>query len=88
MSYEYEDHFGRSKRVSVPKIDEKVHDVVLCDRKVKIEKIAKIVGISTGRLYHVLSRMFKLFVRWVSRLLNADQKRDWTWTSSDHFIDI
>lgn len=35
------------KRVTIPERVEKVHGVVLCDRRVKVEEMAKIMGMFT-----------------------------------------
>ena len=55
-----------------------IHDIVLNDPKVKVREIAKIVSISTERVFNTLHThlcMKKLCARWVPRLLAIDQKR-------------
>lgn len=47
VSLEDEEHTQPPKRVIFPKVIEKVHYVVLRERKTKVEDIAKIVDIST-----------------------------------------
>jgi histone-lysine N-methyltransferase SETMAR len=57
---------------------QKIHDMVLADRRVTERHIASTVGISQERVHSVLTEdlgMTKLSARWVPRLLTADQKR-------------
>ena len=54
----------------------KIHDIVLVDRWVKIREIANIVKISTERIQNVLREtlgMKKLSARWVPCLLTVEQ---------------
>ena len=56
----------------------KIHDIVLNDRRVKLSEIVDIVPISkerVGNILHEHSDMRKLSARWVPRLLTIDQKR-------------
>lgn len=69
---------GRPLEVTTPEIIDKIHDMVLEDRRVKVREIATAVGISTERVHNILHKhldMTKLSARWVPRLLTADQKR-------------
>ena len=57
---------------------EKIHDIVLNDRRLKVREIIETVKISVGRVWHILHEclgMRKLSARWVPRLLTADHKR-------------
>lgn len=69
---------GRPKTATTPETIEKVHDIVLDDRRVKVREIAEAVGISEERVRNILHKeleMRKLCARWVPHLLNADQKQ-------------
>lgn len=70
---------GRPKEAVTPEIVDKIHELVLNDRRMKIREIAKDTGISTERVYHVLHEyldMRKLSARWVPRLLTKDHMRN------------
>ena len=57
---------------------DKIHDIVLNDRRLKVHEISETVNISVGRVWHILHEclgMRKLSARWVPRLLTADHKR-------------
>lgn len=69
---------GRPKEATTPEIINKVHDMVLADRKLKVREIAEQVGISVERVFHILHdhcQMKKLCARWVPRILTPEQKR-------------
>ena len=56
---------------------EKIHKIVLEDRRLKMSEIAETTGMSTERFHNDLHQhlcMEKLCVRWVPRLLTIDQK--------------
>lgn len=75
---------GRPNEVTTPKMVDKIHDMVLQDRRVKVREIAEIVGISDERVRNILHEhlnMKKLSARWVPRLLTIDQKRTRVTTS-------
>ena len=56
---------------------EKIHHMVMKDRRIKVREISKAVGISTERVLHEkLVEVREVCARWVSRLLTSDQKRD------------
>ncbi|XP_012060732.1 PREDICTED: uncharacterized protein LOC105623969 [Atta cephalotes] len=68
----------------------KIHDIVLADRRVKIREIANIVKISTERIQNVLHEtlgMKKLSAKWMPRLLTVKQKRNRMKTSK-HCLDM
>lgn len=59
-------------------IIQKVHDMILADRRTKVREVAKAVGVSTGTAINILHdklAMKKLSARWVPRLLTVDNKR-------------
>lgn len=63
---------GRPKTATLPDIIEKVHHIVLNDRRVKVRKIADIMGISNDSVHRILTEeleMKKYLARWVPRLL-------------------
>ena len=58
---------------------DKVHDIVLTDRRVKVRELVETIGISHGTVISILHEqlgMKKLSARWVPRLLTVDHKRD------------
>ena len=70
---------GRPKEVTTEETVNKVHDIVLADRRLKLREIAEMVGISTERVHNILHEflgMRKLSARWVPRLLTVDNKRN------------
>lgn len=63
---------------------DKIHDIVLDDRRVKVLEIVDIVSISHDRVCNILHQyldMKKLSARWLPRLLTIDQKRNRVTTS-------
>lgn len=65
---------------------DKVHDMVLADRKLKLREIAEETGISIDRVFHILHDelgMRKLCSRWVPRILTLEQKRVRVTTSKE-----
>jgi len=70
---------GRPKEVVTPEIVDKIHGMILNDRRMKVREVAEAVGISTERVHHVLHEyldMKKVSARWVPRLLTLDHKRN------------
>ena len=81
---------GRPIEVTTEDMVNKIHDIVLADRRVKIREIANIVKISTERIQNVLHEtlgMRKLSARWVPRLLTLEHKRN-RMTTSKHCLDM
>lgn len=77
---------GRPIEVTTEAMVNKIHDIVLEDRRVKIREIADAMHISNERVFYVLHNilgMKKLSARWVPRLLTADQKRNRVTTSEE-----
>jgi histone-lysine N-methyltransferase SETMAR len=69
---------GRPIEVVTPENIEKVHRIVLENRKVKLREIADTLKISEGSVHTILHErlsMRKLFSKWVPRLLTVDQKQ-------------
>ena len=57
---------------------DKIYDIVLNDRRLKVREISETVKFSVERVWHILHEclgMRKLSARWVSRLLTANYKR-------------
>ena len=68
---------GRPVTVATPEMVNKVHDIVMTDRRVTERYIASTVRISQERGHSILTEdleMRKLSARWVPRLLTVDQK--------------
>ena len=77
QSLEDDPHPGRPVTVATPEMVNKVHDIVMTDRRVTERYIASTVGISQERVHSILTEdleMRKLSARWVPRLLTIDQK--------------
>ena len=70
---------GRPIEAATPEIIDKVHDIVLTDRRVKVRELVEATGISHGTVISILHEqlgMKKLSARWVPHLLTVDHKRD------------
>ena len=77
---------GRPVEVSTPETIEKIHDMVLADRRLKVREIVEVIGISHGSVVSILNDhlgMRKLSARWVPRLLTVDHKRNRVTTSQE-----
>lgn len=77
---------GRPIEVNTPENVEKIHDMVLADRRVKVREIVDAIGISYGSVVSILNDQLglrKLSARWVPRLLSIDHKRNRVTTSKD-----
>ena len=65
-------HSGRPIEVATPEIIDKIHDIVLTDRRVKVRELVEATVISHGTVISILHEqldMKKLPARWVPRLL-------------------
>jgi len=65
-----------SNWAAVPEIIDKVHDIVLTDRQMKVREFVETTGISHGTVISILHEqlgMKKLSARWVPRLLTVDR---------------
>lgn len=77
-SLEDDPRSGRPKSSSTSEIVQKVHEMVLQDRRLKVSDIATSMDISTERVHFILHKeldMKKLTARWVPRLLTVEQKQ-------------
>ncbi|GBP85450.1 Histone-lysine N-methyltransferase SETMAR [Eumeta japonica] len=77
---------GRPKEVITPEIVDKIHEMILNDRRMKVRELTHAVGISTEWVHHILHKylgMRKLSARWVPRLLTLDRKRNRVTTSKE-----
>ncbi|XP_018375304.1 PREDICTED: histone-lysine N-methyltransferase SETMAR-like [Trachymyrmex cornetzi] len=78
LSVSYEERPGHPADVVTEEIVEKVHDMILADRRTKVYEVTEAVGVSYGTAFNILHdnlRMKKLSARWVPRLLTVDNKR-------------
>ena len=69
---------GRPIEATTPETIEKIHKIVLANRRVKVSEIAETVGISAECVHNILHThlsMTKLCARWVLCLLIPDQKQ-------------
>ncbi|XP_018057545.1 PREDICTED: LOW QUALITY PROTEIN: uncharacterized protein LOC108693227 [Atta colombica] len=83
----FEERPGHPIEVTTEDVINKIHDIVLADRR-EIREIANIVKISTERKmsYETLG-MKKLSAKWMPRLLIVEQKRN-RMTTSKHCLDM
>lgn len=68
---------GRPIEVTTPEMIEKIHQILLNDRRLKVREIAETFNVSYERVYNILHQhlgMVKRCARWVPRLLTVDQK--------------
>ena len=59
---------GRPKETITPEIVDKIHGMILDDRREKVREVAEAVGISTERVHHILHEYFDMknqSARWV-----------------------
>lgn len=78
---------GRPVEVTTPEMIEKIHKIVLGDRRLKLHEIAEAVQISKERVCNILNNILcfhKVCARWVPRLLTADQKMNRKTISQDN----
>ena len=69
---------GRSVTVSTRETIDKIHDMILADRRIKQRYIATHLGISQERVQAIIHNelnMTKVSARWVPKLLGPDNKR-------------
>jgi hypothetical protein len=55
-----EPHSGRPKTATTPEIVDKIHHMVLADRRIKVHEIAEAVRMSDERVFHILHNEFDL----------------------------
>jgi len=66
---------GRPKTVTISEIIDKIHGLILEDRRISAKSIAEQLGIScerVGSIIHEDLYMRKLSAKWVPKYLNAD----------------
>jgi len=81
---------GRPKTVTTPEIIDQIHEQILEDRRISAKSIAEQPGISrerVGSIIHEDLDMRKLSAKWVTKCLNADQKRQ-QWQSSEQLSEF
>lgn len=69
---------GRPIVATTEEIIDKIHGIVMNDRRVRMVEIARAIGISIEQVHKILHEdlgMKTLSARWVPRLLTVDQKR-------------
>lgn len=82
----YEERPGRPIEVTTSDMVDKIHDIVLADRRVTIREIVEMLNIPYEGVWHILNEnlgMKKLSARWVHRFLTVDQKRNRVTTLKD-----
>ena len=70
---------GCPVEVITPEMIDKIHDMVLSDRRIKVREIVEATGISQGTVFSVLHEKLgveKISARWVPRLLSEENKRN------------
>jgi len=73
-----EERPGRPADVITEEIIQKVHDMILADRRTNVREVAEAISVSTGTANNILRDKLatkKLSARWVPRLLMVDNKR-------------
>lgn len=74
-----EQRSGRPIEVTTPENIQKIHRMVLNDRKLKLREIAELMHISYERVFNILHEhlhLKKLLARWVPRVLTMEQKEN------------
>lgn len=69
---------GRPVEVTTPEMIDRIHDMIINDRRIKFREIVEATGISQGTVFSILHEKLgvkKLSARWVPRLLTVDNKR-------------
>jgi len=82
---------GRPKTVTTPEIIDQIHKLIFEDRRISAKSIAEQLGISRERIGSIIREdldMRKLSAKWVTKWLNADQKRQRCQSSERIFEDF
>ena len=69
---------GRPKTVTTPEIIDRIHELILVDRRISAKSKAEQLGISrerVGSIIHEDLDMRKLSAKWVPKCLNSDKKK-------------
>ena len=80
---------GRPSTVCTQDVIDKVHDIILSDRRTTERSIAFELQISQERVHHIIHEelgMSKVSTRWVPRLLTPDHKRARLVTPRDSLV--
>ena len=75
---------GRPVEAAIPETIEKIRNMLLADRRLKVREIVEAIGISHGSVVSILKDhlgMKKLSARWVPCLVTIDHKRNRVTTS-------
>ena len=70
---------GLPVEVTTPEMIDKIHDMVLSDRRIKVREIVEATCISRGTMFPVLHENVgakKILAWWVPRLLSDENKRN------------
>ena len=76
--------------MTTPEVIDKIHELILEDRRISAKSIAEQLGMSRERVGSIVLEdldMQKLSTKWVPKCLNADQKRQ-RCHSSEHFCNF
>ena len=82
---------GPPRTVTTPENINKVHDIVLQDRRIKIRDIVEETGLSYHTVRNILVQdlgMKKMTARWVPRMLTLAQKRQRTVLCEQHLTNF
>lgn len=77
-STEDEERCGRPKTVVTPETVDRVHDMIIADRRIGLSRIAETLGISVERVHYIVHEeldMNKFSAKWVPKLFTTYQKR-------------
>jgi len=81
---------GRPKTVTTPEIIDQIHELILEELRISAKSTAEQLGISHEWVGSIILEdldMQKLFAKWVTKCLNADQKRQ-QFQSSEEFLEF
>ena len=70
---------GRPVEATTPEIINKIHDMVLSDRRIKVREIVEATGISQDTVFSILHQKLcvkKISTMWVPRVLSEENKRN------------
>ena len=68
---------GRPMEVTTPEMIDKIHDMVLSDRRIKVREIVEATGISQVTVFSILHEKLdvkQIWARWVSLLLSENKR--------------
>ena len=69
----------RPVEVTTSEIIDKIHDMVLSDRRINVSEIVKATGISQGTVFSILHEKLgvkKISARWMPHLFSEENKRN------------